>query len=371
MEYDLIIVGSGSVGAAAGFYATQAGMKVLMIDSAMPPHKGASHHGQTRIIRHAYGEGERYVPLVLRAQALWEQLAELTGQRVFHPCGVLNLGPAESAFLANVRRSAETYGLPIELLGPDQVQARWPVFSVPDGFIGLFEPRSGVLQCEQAIEGYIRLAREAGCAQLFNCPVTEVTPLEQGMRITTPEGAFTARKVVISAGTWVKALLPSLPVQPVRKVFSWHQADGRYSEENRFPAFTAEMAENEHYYGFPAGKEGLKLGKHQGGQPISAPEQRKPFGTVAEDGTEVFRFLRRFLPGVGVCLHGEACTYDMSPDEDFIIDTLPGCPQAMVITGLSGHGFKFASVLGEIASLFADDQPVPFDLTPFSLARFA
>ena len=121
MEYDLIIVGSGSVGAAAGFYATQAGLKVLMIDSAMPPHKGASHHGQTRIIRHAYGEGERYVPLVLRAQALWEQLAELTGERIFRPCGVLNLGPAESAFLANVRRSAETYGLPIELLGPDQL----------------------------------------------------------------------------------------------------------------------------------------------------------------------------------------------------------------------------------------------------------
>lgn len=370
MEYDLIIVGSGSVGAAAGYYAHQAGLKTLMIDSAMPPHKSGSHHGQTRIIRHAYGEGERYVPLVLRAQALWEQLATQSEATVFHRCGVINIGSAQSAFLHNVRQSAECHGLPVEILDSQQVQARWPVFTVPDEFIGIFEPRSGVLECEKAIESYIRLAREAGCAQLFNCPVSAVTPLEQGMSVTTPEGVFTARKVVICAGSWVKALLPELPMQPVRKVFAWHQADGRYSQENHFPAFTVEAGENDHYYGFPAGKEGLKLGKHNGGQPIETLAECRPFGSVAEDGTEVFRFLRRFLPGVGVCLHGEACSYDMSPDEDFIIDTLPDCPQAMVITGLSGHGFKFASVLGEIAALYADDQPIPFDLTPFRLNRF-
>ncbi|HBI08605.1 MAG TPA: N-methyl-L-tryptophan oxidase, partial [Franconibacter pulveris] len=111
-------------------------------------------------------------------------------------------------------------------------------------------------------------------------------------------------------------------------------------------------------------------GKHNGGQPINSAQERKPFGAVATDGAEAFPFLRQHLPGIGGCLHGASCTYDNSPDEDFIVDTLPDFPQAMIVTGLSGHGFKFASVLGEIASQFAADKPVEFDLTPFSLSRF-
>ena len=75
MKYDLIIIGSGSVGAAAGYYATRAGLNVLMTDAHMPPHQHGSHHGDTRLIRHAYGEGEKYVPLVLRAQMLWDELS--------------------------------------------------------------------------------------------------------------------------------------------------------------------------------------------------------------------------------------------------------------------------------------------------------
>lgn len=112
------------------------------------------------------------------------------------------------------------------------------------------------------------------------------------------------------------------------------------------------------------------MGKHNGGQPIESAAQRKPFGAYAEDGTEVFGFLRRFLPGVGVCLHGAVCSYDMSPDEDFIIDTLPDTPHIMVVTGLSGHGFKFATALGEVAALFAQDKTSPIDISAFSLARF-
>jgi glycine/D-amino acid oxidase-like deaminating enzyme len=94
MRYDLIIIGSGSVGSAAGYYATQAGLKVLMIDAHLPPHSEGSHHGDTRLIRHAYGEGERYVPLVLRAQTLWDELAKQTEDRIFERTGVINLGPA-------------------------------------------------------------------------------------------------------------------------------------------------------------------------------------------------------------------------------------------------------------------------------------
>lgn len=371
MEYDLIIVGSGSVGAAAGYYATRAGLKVLMTDSAHPPHQEGSHHGETRLIRHAYGEGEKYVPLVLRAQELWDELQQVSGEKVFTPSGVINLGPAHSAFLSTVEHSARQFNLPLEKLDAAALMARWPEISVPADFIGLYEPNSGVLHSETAVATWIRLAEEAGCAQLFNCPVESIHTGEHGVSIETSEGTFHGRKMLISAGTWVKRLIPELPITPVRKIFAWYQADGRYSTSNHFPAFTGELPNGDQFYGFPAENNELKIGKHNGGQVINSPSERKPFGAVHTDGAEAFPFLRNVLPGIGGCLYGAACTYDNSPDEDFIIDTLAGAPDAMVIAGLSGHGFKFASVLGEIACEFAQNKAHRFDLSPFALSRFS
>lgn len=370
MTYDFIIIGSGSVGAAAGYYATRAGLKVLMTDAHIPPHQEGSHHGDTRLIRHAYGEGEKYVPLVLRAQTLWEQLAVESGEAVFERTGVINIGPADSQFLANVAQSAEQYHLAIEKLDAQALMSRWPEIRVDDDYIGLFEANSGVLRSELAVKSWIRLAQEAGCAQLFNCPVTALHHTPEGVTIETAEGTFTGKKALVSAGTWVRKLLPQLPVQPVRKVFAWFQADGRYSSKNRFPAFTGEMPNGEQYYGFPAEDNELKIGRHNGGQLITEPQQRTPFGTQAGDGSECFSFLRKFLPGIGGCLYGASCTYDNSPDEDFIIDALPGHPDTLIISGLSGHGFKFASVLGEIATCFAQNEKSEFDLSPFALSRF-
>ncbi|MGK3140940.1 N-methyl-L-tryptophan oxidase [Pantoea sp. C2G6] len=370
MVYDLIVVGSGSVGAAAGYYATQAGLSVLMIDSAHPPHNQGTHHGESRLIRHAYGEGERYVPLVLRAQTLWDELEQRAGERIMHRSGVLNLAPQPSPFIQNVIDSAARWQLNVEVMQADEVRQRWPQINVPEGYLGVFEPESGYLKCEQAVRSWIELAEKAGCAQLFNCPVSALGRDGELQQVTTLDGIYRGRKLLISAGTWVSQLVPNLPVAPTRKVFAWYQADGRYSENNKFPGFTVEMADGSQFYGFPADNNALKVGRHDGGQLMQRPEDRKPFGTVAADGSEAFGFLRQFLPGVGVCLHGEACSYDFSPDEDFIIDTLPDEPNRLVITGLSGHGFKFASVLGELATEFAQDKPFSFDLTPFRLSRF-
>ncbi|EIX7808909.1 N-methyl-L-tryptophan oxidase [Salmonella enterica] len=371
MKYDLIIIGSGSVGAAAGYYATRAGLKVLMTDAHMPPHQQGSHHGDTRLIRHAYGEGEKYAPLVLRARALWDELSAHNEEPVFVRSGVVNLGPADSAFLANVARSAQQWQLNVERLDATALMTRWPEIRVPDNYIGLFEADSGFLRSELAITTWLRLAREAGCAQLFNCPVSHIHHDDNGVTIETSEGRYHASKALISAGTWVKALVPELLVQPVRKVFAWFQADGRYSAKNCFPAFTGEMPNGDQYYGFPAENDELKIGKHNGGQLIQTQEERKPFAAVASDGAEAFPFLRNVLPGIGGCLYGATCTYDNSPDEDFIIDTLPGHENTLVITGLSGHGFKFAPVLGEIAADFALEKTPSFDLTPFRLSRFS
>ena len=252
MQYDLIIIGSGSVGAAAGYYARRAGLNVLMTDAHQPPHQEGSHHGSSRLIRHAYGEGEKYVPLVLRAQPLWDELAEISGEAVFERTGVINLGPASSAFLANVAASARAFQLEVEELDAQAVMQRWPEIRLPDDYRAIFEPASGVLRSELAVETWIRLAREAGCAQLFNCPVSAIHHHADGITIDTLDGEYHGKKLLVSAGTWVTRLLPDLPIQPVRKVFAWYQADGRYSSKNHFPAFTGELPNGDQYYGFPA-----------------------------------------------------------------------------------------------------------------------
>ena len=370
MQYDLIIIGSGSVGAAAGYYARKAGLNVLMTDAHMPPHQHGSHHGDTRLMRHAYGEGEKYVPLVLRAQTLWDELAATSGEDIFERSGVVNLGPADSTFLNTVAQSAAQFSLPIEHLDAAAVMKRWPEITVPQDYQAIFEPDSGVLKSELAVKTLIAMAKDAGCAQLFNCPVTAIKSDASGVTIETSEGSWQGKKLLLTAGTWVKQLYPELPIQPVRKVFSWFQADGRYSQKNNFPAFTGELPNGDQFYGFPAVDDALKIGKHNGGQIINSPEERKAFGAVATDGSEAFSFLRQILPGIGGCLHGAACTYDNSPDEDFIIDTLPGQPDVLFIGGLSGHGFKFATVLGEIAAQFAQQQTPEFDLSAFALDRF-
>lgn len=194
-----------------------------MTDAHTPPHQEGSHHGNTRLIRHAYGEGERYVPLVLRAQALWDELATLSGEAVFERTGVINLGPANSTFLSNVANSARQFQLNVEEMDAPAIMARWPEIRVPDDYRGIFEPASGVLRSELAIETWIRLAREAGCAQLFNCPVTAIHHHPDGVTIDTADGSYSGKKLLVSAGTWVTRLLPDLPVQPVRKIFAWFQ----------------------------------------------------------------------------------------------------------------------------------------------------
>ena len=371
MIYDLIIAGSGSVGAAAGYYASKAGLKVLMLDAFHPPHKEGAHHGKNRLIRYAYGEGEKYVPLLLRSQQLWQQFEADAGVRLLHPCGVLNAGPRDSLFMKRLADSAERWSLNAEPLSPQDVTRRWPEITLPDHFEAVFEPEAGYLSSELAVEHWIRLAREQGAAQLFNCPVLKISHADGVQQVMTGEGNFHGRRLLISLGSRINDFVPSLPVVRTRKVFAWFQADGRYSENNRFPGFSIGLDDGSHYYGFPAQDNALKVGRHDGGQPEVSGGKGSPFGSYPEDGSECFTFLRRCLPGVGGCLSGESCSYDNSPDGDFIIDTQPDNPDCLIITGLSGHGFKFAPLLGEVASEFAQQGTLPDTVAPFSLRRFS
>lgn len=159
------------------------------------------------------------MPLVLRAQALWNALIQQSGEELFQSCGVLNLGPQHSEFIRNAQQSAQKFRLNAQTLSAEQIAQRWPEFRAPEGYVGVFEPDAGFLRSELAVASLIKLAKEAGCSQLFNCPVSAVEPIDGGVEVVTGEGRFTAQKPW-SPPARVKALLPQLPITPLRKVFS-------------------------------------------------------------------------------------------------------------------------------------------------------
>ncbi|MCC4265523.1 N-methyl-L-tryptophan oxidase [Oceanimonas baumannii] len=375
MDADILIIGAGSVGMAAGYHAARRGARVLLLDEGHPPHALGSHHGSTRLTRTAYGEGAAYIPLLLRARALWAELEQLSGEPLFDPCGVLNLGVADSPFLAQVERSAADYKLALETENAAGIEARWPGWRVPAGFVGGFEPDAGVLYCERALSAWRRLGAGHGACLLGGRIVTGLRAFSGGVEAELADGArLTAARVLVCAGQRVAPLMASLglalPLQRVRKTFAWYRAEsGRYGP-GAFPGFSADLADAI-YYGFPTlNGEGLKLGRHDAGQPLAPGEPLLPFGACAEDRAELDAFVRRFLPGVGECLEGKVCHYIRTPDEHFLLDRHPEFEQVFYASACSGHGFKFAGVLGEAFAHWMLDGEPGFDLSPFALSRF-
>ncbi|EJL27720.1 N-methyl-L-tryptophan oxidase [Brevibacillus sp. BC25] len=374
-NYDVIIIGAGSMGMAAGYYLAKQGVRTLMIDAFDPPHTMGSHHGDTRIIRHAYGEGKQYVPLALRAQQLWSELEQASGMPIFAKTGVLNAGPLNCTFLNEIRESAEQYSLPLEVLSADEVMHRWPGINLPADYYGCLEPTSGVLYSENGIRAYRELALASGATLLTNTPVTQLEPAGNGFIVHTESASYHGDKVLLSAGAWNGSLLDSLglsiPLTPTRKTVAWFGADESQYSADGFPAFIFRLHDSM-FYGFPSfDGTGIKIGRHDGGLAIDPDKLERTFGTYLSDEGDVRSFLEAYMPGAaGALRQGKVCIYTMTPDEHFVIDRHPEHPQLVFAAGFSGHGFKFASAIGEATSQLLVEGASSLDLSMFSWKRF-
>ena len=375
-HFDVIIVGAGSMGMAAGYYVAKQGVRTLLIDSHDPPHTMGSHHGDTRIIRHAYGEGKQYVPLALRSQELWRQLEQASGDKLFVQTGVLTAGPHNQPFIQEVKESAERYSLPLEILSPKEVHERWSGIQLPDDFSACLEPTSGVLYPEKCISAYRQLAVASGATLLTDTRVIALEPDGEGVIVQTANEHYRARKVLLSAGAWNPALLASLglsvPLAPTRKTVAWFGADEELYSSDRFPAFIFNLGDSS-YYGFPSfDQTGVKIGRHDGGQVIDPDRLERTFGTYLSDEGDVRSFLETYMPqAAGPLCAGRVCIYTMTPDEHFVVDRHPDHPQIVIAAGFSGHGFKFASAIGEATSQWLVEGASTLDLSMFSLSRFS
>ncbi len=375
MKYDHIVVGAGSMGSATAYYLGKQGKCVLLIDAFTPPHDEGSHHGDTRLIRFAYGEGEKYVPFVLRAKKLWDEIADLSGMPNFLQTGIINVGHHDDSFIQSVKHTSDAFGLPLQTLNAEEVMDKWPGISIPSDFVALYETESGVMLTKPAIEGYLQEAFKYDVTAKFNAPVTHINVANGKAVVTIANGEqFEADNCIVTVGAWAKTVLEqtgmTIPVQATRKTFAWFDAPEELYGEALYPGFTFQF-DKESYYGFPSiDGAGLKVGRHDQGVPVDPSEVKAPFGEVAGDKEDLQRFLAGYMPQVGALKQGKTCMYAMTPDEDFIIDTHPVHKEIILAAGFSGHGFKFASAVGEALSELAMGQQTTIDMSPFSLKRF-
>ncbi|WP_123039293.1 N-methyl-L-tryptophan oxidase [Cohnella candidum] len=375
-KYDAIVVGAGAMGMSAGYHLAAAGRRVLLIDANDPPHDKGTHHGETRIIRHAYGEGREYTPLALRAQELWEQLEELTGRKLFLPTGFLQAGEPGSSMLEEMAASAREHGVPVERLDRAEIRRRWPDLALPESNEACFEPEGGVLLCEDCIRSYREAAEKMGAVVKANAPVTEIRPDADGATVLAGGEVYRADALVVTAGKYAGRVLQGLgveaPLRPLRRTVAWFPTDRADYDQARFPAFLFEVPEGM-FYGFPGiGGSGVKVGRHEGPERPSPLDGPMPaFGAYPEDRGDLEGFMGLYMPGIApVASRGSACTYTMTPDEHFILDRHPEYAHVAIGAGFSGHGFKFASAVGEVLARMALKEEPGFDLSLFRISRF-
>lgn len=375
-RFETIVIGAGSMGMAAGYFLAKRGVKTLLIDAFDPPHTNGSHHGDTRMIRHAYGEGASYVPLVLQAQNLWTELEKESGQQLFYKTGVLNIGKADFPFIQEVVHSAETHSLSLQYLKPDEIMKEWPGIYVPEDYVGCFESSSGVLLSETAIAVYRKQALQYGAELRTHTMVRDILIRDHEVQVKTDTHTYYADSLVLTAGAWMGKILAgtgiSIPVRPIRKTIAWFACNEKLYKSDSFPAFNYHFG-REIYYGFPSfDHSGLKVGRHDQGIEVDPDNLNREFGSSPEDEGDVRRFLNHYMrEAEGKLLKGAVCMYTVTPDEHFIIDQHPKYSHVVMAGGFSGHGFKFASAIGEQLSQIVIDGKSILDLSLFSLSRFA
>jgi sarcosine oxidase len=345
----VIVIGLGIMGSATAWALARRGVRVLGLEQYAPFHALGSSHGKTRIIREAYFESPEYVPLVQRAYELWDELGERTGRRLLRVTGGVSIGRLDSPFIVGARESAQRHGLAHELLDAQEARKRFPVLALPDDFVALVEGRAGILFAEECWRAFCEDAVRHGAELRFGVRVHGFAPDGEGMTVETESGRLRADRVVVTAGPWSATLLADLglPLE-VRRVLVVHvQPDDptRFRPEV-LPIFIMDVPEGE-YYGFPfLPDQGVKFGRHDDGE-VCTPESVRR--TVTDDEVcWMTGVLERYLPGAArEVLMTVTCLYTMTPDSHFVIDRHPEWPQVVFAAGFSGHGFKFASVMGE------------------------
>jgi sarcosine oxidase len=372
MRFDLVVVGLGAMGSATLAHAAARGARTLGIEQFSRAHELGASAGRTRIIRKAYFEDPAYVPLLRRAYDLWFRLERDGAEHVIDLVGVLMVGAAHSAALAGALLSAREHDLQLEALDAPAMVRRFPGVTPRAGEVGLLEGDAGVVFPEAGIAAHLRVAEAAGAQTAFGVAVTAYDAQRDGVRLTLADGTIvSAGAVALCAGPWLARLAGELelPLRIQRNVQVWFQPSVPNFSRGRFPAFFLDREGFERpLYGFPDFGEGVKAALHGYGADTEPAQLDRAI--AAGDIEPVRRALEGWMPGAAARFaFAKACMYALTPDEHFIVDRHPHDPRIVIAGGFSGHGYKFAPVIGEIVAGLALAGGTPHPIGFLRLTR--
>jgi sarcosine oxidase len=372
-SFDVIVLGAGGMGSATAFELGRRGRSVLALEQFPFVHDRGSSHGQTRIIRRAYYEHPSYVPLVQRAFDRWYDLEQRSGRHLLTECPCLSIGPPDGEVVMGVLESAREHNLDVERLDATELSKRHPQFRFDGSFAGVLERDAGFLFVEECVATQLEQARLLGATMRPEEPVVEWKSDGRSVTVTTSKDTYHAASLVLTAGPWAGRVLADhgKVLRVMRQSMLWFGTDDPAAfRRDRFPIFLADVPEGP-YYGLPAiDGRGLKVARHYGAPELNSPEEIDR-AVAAGDELAVRPFLESHIPEAnGALRHAQTCIYTLTPDRHFVIDRHPDFPNVAFAAGFSGHGFKFAPVVGEILADLVNVGSTSWQIELFRCARF-
>jgi sarcosine oxidase len=371
--FDVAVIGLGAMGSAALFNLARQGRRVIGIEQFELGHDKGSSHGESRIIRLSYFEHPSYVPLARRAMEKWRELEQLCRHNILTVTGVLEAGYPGCPIVEGSLEASRLHGLDHEVLDAAEINRRFPAFKVPPHWTGLYQPEGGFLRPELAIQQFVGLAERHGAEVRTGTRVLAIEPLGSGVRVRTEAGEIEAGSVIVAAGAWIGDFAPELKphLKLTRQVLGWFEPlQPAYYSPDRCPVFILE-SEDDACYGFPdfAGT-GVKTASHRKGAYLPSADDLSQDGGAADEA-QIRRMLALAMPEANGPLRAmRTCMYTRTPDEDFVIDRSSADPRIILASPCSGHGFKFASVIGEVLADLALGKTPANDISRFKLERF-
>jgi sarcosine oxidase len=360
---DVIVVGLGGMGSAAAAHAASRGQRVLGLEQFQPAHDQGSSHGKSRVIRLAYFEHPAYVPLLRRAYELWRRLEEQTGRRLLQITGGLMIGKPDSDVVAGSLRSAREHRLDYELLDAAQIHARFPALTPAQDLVALFETDAGIVFPEEAIRAHLDAAVDNGAHVHFDERVDGWDVASSGtIEVRTSRARYETDRLILAPGAWAAELFKInwLPLQVEPQQLHWFEPAGGAAlfSADRFPIYIWDLGNGIQFYGFPSDGDG---------------RVKVAFFRSRVTGEAAMRdALRPCIPALadGALTATVHCKYTLTSDQHFVIGHHPEFTNVVIASPCSGHGYKFASVIGEILAELAIDGATRHPIGLFDPARF-
>ncbi|GAA2199706.1 N-methyl-L-tryptophan oxidase [Sinomonas flava] len=372
--YSHIVIGAGAIGSAAAYWLSRRpGTRVLVVEQFGLVNTLNSSGDVSRIIRHAYHSSD-YTKLTPAMFEAWAEVEERSGMTLYVKTGGLDLATSAEASIAELdayRGALAAEGIPYEDLTAAEIRARYPQWRIDDDVAGMYQEAGGLVDIRATVAAHTSLALAAGVEFVPDTRVTGVGVRPDSVTVRTDGGEFHAQNLVVAAASWLPELMPDLgldyPLTLSQEQVTYFTSPnlGDFAPE-KFPIWI--FHGDETFYGFPVyGEPGVKLARDMRGRFITSSE--RVFEGDDDEAAILRSFLERHLPGaVGPVWANKTCVYDMAPDRDFVLDTLPGSPHVAVFNG-AGHAGKFASLIGKILAELTVDGAASLPIGPFSLTR--